>query len=252
MKNILLTIFAVFTATLIMGCQFFSGSSNANFDKDSSYAYGLDIGARLKDGMTAEAVRPIFNDFLKGFKDGLLGKNPRFSMDEAKVKIELAKAKVAVEKNAITKQKGINFLSDNAKKPGIQTTRSGLQYEVLTEGKGKKPTETDTVKVTYEGRLIDGTTFETQQLMTLPVKDAAPAWWQEALPLMSEGGKYRFYVPYEIGYGENGNNNLLAPVPPFSTLLFSVDLAEIVVQRRAAPVQTEESYGDYSYGYYGY
>jgi len=250
MKNILLTICAVFTATVFLGCDLFSGSkANANFDKDESYAYGLDLGTRLKDGMTAEAIRPVFNEFLKGFKDGIQGKNPKFSIDDARVKIELAKAKVAIEKNAVTKQRGISFLADNAKKPGIQTTRSGLQYEVITEGKGKKPVETDTVKVTYEGRLIDGTPFETQQLMTFSVKDASPDWWKEAFQLMSEGGKYRFYVPYELGYGESGNNNLLVPVPPFSTLLFSVDLAEIVVQRRAAPVQTEDEYGYYNYGY---
>jgi len=252
MKNALLAIFAVFTATVLMGCHLFSGSADANFDKDSSYAYGLDMGSKLKDGMVSEAIRPIFNEFIKGFKDGLQGKKSRFSIDEAKVKIELAKAKVAVEKNAITKQKGISFLADNAKKPGIQTTRSGLQYEVLSEGKGKKPAETDNVKVTFEGRLIDGTSFESQQLVTMAVKDATPAWWQEAFTLMSEGGRYRFYVPYELGYGESGNNNLAVPVPPFSTLQFSVDLAEIVVQRRAAPVQTEEEYGSYNYGGWGY
>jgi len=238
MKNIFLTICAVFTATVFLGCDFFSGSkANANFDKDESYAYGLELGTRLKDGMAADAIRPVFNEFLKGFKDGIQGKKPKFSIDDAKVKIELAKAKVAVEKDAITKQRGISFLADNAKKPGIQATKSGLQYEVLTEGKGKKPTETDSVKVHYEGRLIDGTPFEPQQTVTVALADVIPGW-KEGLQLMTAGSKYRFYVPYELGYGAEGSKT--PDVPPYSVLLFVVEL-DSIVSKRAAPVEDEWS-----------
>jgi len=243
MKNIFLTILAVFTATVLLSCQFFSGSSkDANFDKDSSYALGLNLGAGLRDSLNADAIRPVFNEFFKGMKDGMYGKKPRFSLDQARAKIDVALTAISEERNAITKQKGIAYLADNAKKPGIQITKSGLQYEVLTEGKGKKPTETDTVKVHYEGRLIDGTlfdnTYETQQAATLALADVIPGW-KEGLQLMTVGSKYRFYIPYELGYGAEGTG----PIPPYSTLLFVVELNDIVSKKAAVQDDDWGSWG---------
>lgn len=243
MKNIFFTILAVFTATVLIGCDLFSGSSkNANFDKDSSYAYGLELGTRLKDGLTAEAVRPIFNDFFKGVKDGILGSKPRFSLDEAKRKIDVAMGSISEERNAIMKQKGASFLADNAKKPGIKTTPSGLQYEVLTEGKGKKPVDTDSVKVIFEGRLIDGTLFEDTSLQpaTIAIADSIPGW-KEGLLLMTAGSKYRFYIPYDLGYGEKGNEK----IPPFSTLLYVVELDSIVSKKAAVQEDDWGSWGSW-------
>jgi len=152
--------------------------------------------------------------------------------------IDIALNSISEERNAITKQKGIAYLAENAKKPGIQITKSGLQYEVLIEGKGKKPVETDTVKVHYEGRLIDGTlfdnTYETQQAATLALAEVIPGW-KEGLQLMTVGSKYRFYIPYELGYGAEGVDNL---IPPYSTLLFVVELTDIVSKK--AVVQEDE------------
>ncbi|MCL1957997.1 MAG: FKBP-type peptidyl-prolyl cis-trans isomerase [Spirochaetes bacterium] len=235
MKNIFLSILAVFTATVLLNCQFLPGASKEkpNFDKDSSYALGLVYGTRLKEGMVNDAIRPDFNDFFKGIKDGVYGKKSRLSLDEAIAKVNVALIAIEEERNAITKQKGIAYLADNAKKPGIQITKSGLQYEVLVEGKGKKPVETDTVKVHYEGRLIDGTlfdnTYERQEAATLPLADVIPGW-KEGLQLMTVGSKYRFYIPYELGYGAEGVDNL---IPPYSTLLFVVELADIVSKKAA-------------------
>jgi len=247
MKNIFLTILAVFTAAVLLGCQFLPGASKIkpNFDKDSSYALGLNIGAGLKNDLANDSVRPDFNEFIKGMKDGILSKNPRFSLDEARAKIETAFTAIVEERNALTKQKGVAYLAENAKKPGIQITKSGLQYEVLLEGKGKKPTETDSVKVHYEGRLIDGTlfdnTYESQQPATLALSEVIPGW-TEGLQLMTVGSKYRFYIPYELAYGAEGGG----PIPPYSTLVFVVELNDIVSKK--AVVQQEDDY----YGYYGY
>jgi len=229
MKNIFLTILAVLTATVLLGCDLFLGSSkNANFDKNSSYSLGLIQGDRIKSSLAADAIRPVFSDFLKGFKDGLFGKKPRFSIDEADQKITVALTGISAERNAVFKQKGIAWLAENAKRPGIITTKTGLQYEILVEGKGKKPVETDSVKVHYEGRLIDGTlfdnTYEDQQAATFALKDVIPGW-TEGLQLMPVGSKFRFYVPYELGYGEAGRPPI---IPPCATLLFSIELIEIV------------------------
>jgi FKBP-type peptidyl-prolyl cis-trans isomerase len=248
MKNIFLTIFAVFTATVFLSCKFIPGlgasKEKQNFDKNSSYALGLNVGAGLREGLNADNVNPDFNEFMKGMKDGILGKNPRFSLDEARLKIETAFNTITEEKNAENKQKGIDFLAENAKKPKIKITDSGLQYEVIVEGKGKKPVETDTVKVHYEGRLIDDTLFdnsyERQEPITFALADVIPGW-SEGLQLMTEGSKYKLYIPYEIGYGSFG----YGPIPAYSTLIFTVELLEVVSKKQVV----RDEYDDYYYGW---
>jgi len=248
MKNIFLTILAVFTAAVLLGCNFIPGAGASkdkqNFDKNSSYALGLNVGAGLRDGLNADSVSPDFNEFMKGMRDGILGKNPRFSLEEARSKIETAFNAITEQKNAENKQKGIDFLAENAKKPKIKITDSGLQYEVIVEGKGKQPTEKDTVKVHYEGRLIDDTLFdnsyERQEPITFALPDVIPGW-SEGLQLMTEGSKYKLYIPYEIGYGAFG----YGPIPPYSTLIFTVELIEIVSKKQAV----RDEYDDYYYGW---
>ena len=247
MKNIFLTILAVFTATVLLGCNLFSPKvfpNKVNFEKDSSYALGLNIGAGLRNDLLADAISPDFNEFMKGMKDGMSGKNPRFSLTDARAKIETALSAISEERNAVNKQKGIDFLAENAKKPGIKITPSGLQYEVLTEGKGKKPVETDSVKVHYEGRLIDGTlfddTYERQQPATISLADVIPGW-KEGLQLMTVGSKYRFYIPSELGYGAVGNG----PIPPYSTLLFVIELDSIVSKKAAVQEDDWSSWGSW-------
>lgn len=242
MKNIFLSILAVFTATVLLGCNFVSGSSQdkPNFDKNSSYALGLNIGAGLRDGLKADSVSPDFNEFIKGMKDGLLGKNQRFPLEEARQKIESAFSAITEERNAANKQKGIDFLAENARKAKVKITDSGLQYEVLVEGKGKKPAETDTVKVHYEGRLIDDTLFdnsyENQEPITFALSDVIPGW-SEGLQLMTVGSKYKLYIPYEIGYGEYG----YGPIPAYSTLIFTVELLDVV--SKYVKVEEDDYYG---------
>jgi len=251
MKNIFLTIFAVFTATVLLGCKYIPGAEASkekqNFDKNTSYALGLNIGSGLRDGLNADNITPDFDEFIKGMKDGIFGRKPRFPLEDARAKIEESFNAIMEKRNEESKQKENEFLSENAKRANVKITDSGLQYEVIVEGKGKKPTATDTVKVHYEGRLIDDTLFdnsyERQEPATFALSNVIPGW-TEGLQLMTEGSKYKLYVPYELGYGTSG----YGPIPPYSTLIFTIELIEIVSQKQA--VKEEETYDDY--GYYGY
>ncbi len=124
-------------------------------------------------------------------------------------------------------QEGKDFLAENAKKPGIQTTPSGLQYEVLRDGTGPKPSASSTVEVHYEGRLINGKVFdssyERKQTISFPLNRVIPGW-TEGLQLMPTGSKYRLYIPSELGYGARGAG---AAIPPPATLIFDVELISI-------------------------
>ena len=126
------------------------------------------------------------------------------------------------------KAEGEKFLQENALREEVKTTESGLQYEVLVAGKGAKPTAESTVKVHYEGTLIDGTVFDSSYERGEPIEfplSGVIKGWTEGVQLMSEGSKYEFYIPYNLGYGEHG-----APgaIPPYATLKFIVELIEVL------------------------
>ena len=122
---------------------------------------------------------------------------------------------------------GKKFLEENAKKEGIQTTASGLQYEVLRDGAGPKPGAANTVEVHYEGRLIDGKVFDSsyqrKETISFPLNRVIPGW-TEGLQLMSTGSKYRLYIPSELGYGARGAGG---DIPPHAALIFDVELISI-------------------------
>ena len=123
---------------------------------------------------------------------------------------------------------GDAFFAQNAKKPGVQTTASGLQYQVMTEGKGAKPTVADTVSVQYKGTLLDGKTFDSSydrgEPAKFPLNQVVPGW-QEGIALMPVGSKYKFWIPSKLGYGEKGTPG--GPIPPNATLVFEVELLDI-------------------------
>ena len=129
--------------------------------------------------------------------------------------------------SADKKSEGEKFLSENAKNPAVQTTASGLQYIVLKDTVGAKPGATDKVKVHYEGTLIDGTKFDSSydrgEPIDFPLNQVIPGW-TEGIQLMSVGSKYKFYIPYQLAYGEQGAGGV---IPPFSTLIFTVELLGI-------------------------
>ena len=135
---------------------------------------------------------------------------------------------IRAEQGKAAKAEGEKFLAENGKKEGVETLKSGLQYEVLREGNGKKPKATDQVKCHYEGTLINGQVFDSSykrnEPAVFPLNQVIPGW-TEGLQLMQEGAKYRFYIPYILAYGESGAGG---SIPPFATLIFDVELLEVM------------------------
>lgn len=196
-----------------------------------SYALGLGIGRQLSQ-MGANDLNA--SDFAQAVKDMIDGKDPQVPAAEAQQivedffqKQEEKQRAEAAEKYKGAKSEGEKYLSENAKKEGVTTLPSGLQYQVLKEGNGKSPKATDKVVCHYEGMLIDGTMFDSSiqrgEPATFPLNGVI-AGWTEGLQLMKEGAKYRFFIPYQLGYGERGAG---ASIPPFATLVFDVELIEV-------------------------
>jgi FKBP-type peptidyl-prolyl cis-trans isomerase len=184
----------------------------------------MNFGSSLKEGN----INPEWDEFLQGMKDVVYGNEPRFNMEEAsKIFYEAYNANIE-KQGAAAKQAEIDFLEENKQKPGIITTESGLQYEVITQGDGPKPEATDTVKVHYEGKLIDGTVFDSSYSRGQPIEfslNGVIPGWTEGLQLMNTGSTYRLFIPSDLGYGSQGAGS---HIPPNSTLIFEVDLLDIV------------------------
>ena len=190
-----------------------------------SYAIGLGIGQNLLS-MGAQGIN--VEDFAQAIADVLNRKETAISHNEAREIVNKYFMELEEKMNAENIEKGKAFLAENAKKEGIVTLPSGLQYEVITEGNGKKPSATDKAKCHYEGTLIDGTLFDSS------IKRGQPAvfgvnqvirGWVEALQLMSEGSKWRLFIPSELGYGAQQAGEM---IPPHSTLIFEVELIEVL------------------------
>lgn len=197
-----------------------------------SYGLGLGIGQQLAQ-MNIEGLN--IDDFAEAIRDVINGNKLKvehreaqqivqnyFAEQEKKLQAERA------EKGKAAKEEGEKYLVENAKKEGIITTASGLQYKVLKEGTGKQPKATDKVRCHYEGFLIDGTVFDSSVQRGEPAVfplDGVIVGWTEGLQLMREGGKYRFFIPYKLGYGESGAGQ---SIPPFATLVFDVELIEVL------------------------
>ena len=196
-----------------------------------SYALGLVIGRQLSQ-MGAQTLN--IDDFAQAIKDVLQGNDPSITDAEAQELVnnffaeqEAKQREAAAERFKEVKATGEQFLADNAKKDGVVTLASGLQYTVLTEGSGRSPKATDTVKCHYEGTLTDGTVFDSSYRRGEPAEfplNGVIAGWTEGLQLMKEGAKYRFFIPYTLAYGERGAGQ---SIPPFSTLVFDVELIEV-------------------------
>jgi FKBP-type peptidyl-prolyl cis-trans isomerase len=220
---------AFLCAVILAGCggtgKTESGSAPAEggIDKDASYALGMNLGSNLKEN----GVIPDSEEFFKGFKDAIGGEKTRFTAQEAEMRIQQAFMAQQEKQNSELAQKENEFLAETSKKPGINITGSGLMYEVISEGSGPKPAATDTVRVNYEGKLSDGTVFDSSyargQPVEFPLNGVIPGW-TEGVQLMNTGSKYRLYIPSALGYGDSGTG----PIPPHSPLVFEVELIDII------------------------
>lgn len=211
-------------------------SNTANEMNDISYAIGFTFGKNIK----STGITTIDKDqMLQGFSAALEGKESRLSQEQFQAAMTALQSDI--QKNAEKKIEenvalGKKLLEDNAKRSGVVTTKSGLQYEVVQQGKGVSPKETDIVKVNYEGKLADGTVFDSSikrgEPVEFPVNAVIPGW-QEALKLMKVGEKVKLYIPSDLAYGATGFQNV---IPPNAVLVFDVELLDIK-KPEAAPAK---------------
>ncbi|MEM6769550.1 MAG: FKBP-type peptidyl-prolyl cis-trans isomerase [Bacteroidota bacterium] len=188
-----------------------------------SYALGVMLSKNLKQQGFSK-VDP--EQLAKGFSEGLAG-NAAMDVAAANAAIQEYMQKKQEMAGAEARKAGEDFLAENGKRPEVTTTDSGLQYEVLQEGSGASPTATETVEVHYHGTLIDGTVFDSSvdrgQTIEFPLNRVI-AGWTEGVQLMQEGAKYRFFIPWNLAYGERGS----APkIPPYAALIFDVELFKV-------------------------
>ena len=201
-------------------------------DKEQvSYMIGMALGKQLdpvKDEVDVDVISRAIKSSLAGDKLLLTEEQAQKisqSFGEKMQAKQIAKMLADAKQNA---EAGDKFLAENAKKPGIKTTASGLQYQVVTAGAGAKPKPTDTVRVNYKGSLLDGTVFDDSSKhggpAEIPLQQVVPGW-QEGIALMPVGSKYTFWIPAKLGYGDKGTPG--GPIPPNATLVFEVELLDI-------------------------
>jgi FKBP-type peptidyl-prolyl cis-trans isomerase len=189
-----------------------------------SYAFGLIMGSDLKQA----GLEFDYPAFTGGFKAAIEEEETPYTLQEA-LEIVQAAFEEAMARNAETNRiREIEFLAENGGREGVITTESGLQYEMLSGGSGEKPSGTDTVRVNYEGALIDGTVFDSSyergEAAEFPLDRVIPGW-TEGIQLMEAGSSYRFYIPSALAYGGQGAGQV---IPAYATLIFTVELLEIV------------------------
>lgn len=197
-----------------------------------SYMIGLDLAKSLepvKDEVDLDTLNKALKTALAGEKTLLDEKQAQAIRESFGQKMQAKQIADMLAKAKKNLTDGQTFLAANAKKPNVKTTASGLQYEVLTEGKGAKPKATDAVSAHYKGSLLDGKTFDSSydrgQPATFVLTQVVPGW-QEGIVLMPVGSKYRFWLPANLGYGEKGTPG--GPIGPNATLVFEVELLDIV------------------------
>ena len=195
-------------------------------EEKQAYALGVAVGANYQQmGIKIDDI-----SFSKGFSDVINGRQPALS--EAEIKQALDSLQDEIEKDGkqqidVEKEIGRKFLEENKQKPGVQETASGLQYKIITESIGKKPTATDTVEVHYHGKLLDGTVFDSSvvrgETIEFPLNQVIPGW-TEGVQLMSEGSKFEFYIPSHLAYGDQGAGGA---IKGGATLIFEVELFKV-------------------------
>jgi FKBP-type peptidyl-prolyl cis-trans isomerase FklB len=207
-----------------------------------SYVIGLSVGKDMK----TQGIELRSDAFVRGMNDSLSGVKPSLTDAEIQQIIASFRAEMAAKKETEMKRQGAEnrkkeevFLAENKSKEGVRTLPSGLQYKVIKEGDGKKPTTSDSVTVNYRGTLLDGTEFDSSyrrnQPATFPVGGVIPGW-TEALQLMKTGSKYQIFIPSKLAYGEAGIGG--GAIPPNATLIFEVELISVKEAEKGVPATT--------------
>ncbi len=218
---------------LILAAMIFSintWATELNTDEQKlGYIIGMDIGKSLRQQGTTVDLDSLIDAISATYKGEELAMSDE---DAAAIRQEYVEKRQAAQQAEVSAAgagnlvEGQKFLAENKGKDGVQTTESGLQYKVLTMGDGAKPAATDTVKVHYAGKLLDGTEFDSSYARNEPISFALNRvipGWTEGVQLMPIGSKFIFYIAPELGYGEAGGG----PIPPNSTLIFEVELLDI-------------------------
>lgn len=216
----------VVTGAALVACK--DGKKPETADARAAYTLGYMTGA----SSIGRAPNLDADAFSAGFKDAYAKKDPLLSQEEMKTAMAAFEDRMKKEQEMAQKKgaivagtAGATYLEANAKKPGVKTTASGLQYEVIKEGSGPHPAASSVVKVHYEGKLVDGSVFDSSRQRGEPIEfplDRVIPAWTEGLQLMNKGARYRLTVPAKLGYGEEG----AGPIPPNSVLIFDVELLD--------------------------
>ncbi len=198
-----------------------------------SYALGHNIGHQLIGMGLKESLN--VEDYAAAIADVMQGRQPKMSHEEVQqvlehyfTELEQRQQAEAAERGKAAKGEGEAFLAENKKRAGVVTTPSGLQYEIVKEGNGRQPKASDTVQCHYEGTLIDGTVFDSSYRRGMPAEFGLRqviAGWTEGVQLMKEGSIFKFYIPYNLAYGERGAG---ADIPPYAALIFTVELIKVL------------------------
>lgn len=245
MKKRSTLLISVLTASMlaITGCNSSASKTVTITDKSPELEQvGYSLGYLMGSGNKQDIPDLNLEAFEKGFSDGYSGDEKKRALTEEQMqkvleayqkKRQEEMVKEIENKAKTNKEKGEKFLAENAKKEGVQTTASGLQYKVITEGTGPKPKATDTVTVHYEGKLLDGKVFDSSYERGEPVQfplNQVIKGWTEGVQLMPQGSKYELYIPSDLAYGEAGN----PAIEPNSVLIFTVELLDEAAAKKAA------------------
>jgi FKBP-type peptidyl-prolyl cis-trans isomerase FkpA len=228
------------SAALVAGCKEDAKKQDDStklqtLEQKASYIIGQNMGKQFKQSdfnVDTDSFVLAINDIKGGTATRISDEDAQKIMQELTDGLKKKQEEKAKELSKTNKEAGTKFLAENKTKEGVQTTASGLQYKIITEGNGVKPKATDTVKVHYAGKLLDGTEFDSSikrgEPVEFPVNGVIPGW-VEALQLMPTGSKWEVYIPSELAYGDAGQG---PTIPPASTLIFTVELLEV---KAAAP-----------------
>ena len=225
MKNIVFGILVFFGAAVFCAAEGIAEEAKKGNEKaDMSYAFGMVVASDLM----GTGLEFNYDAFIRGLRGVMEKEETRYTMDEAMEKIQAAYVAAQAEMGERNRAEGAAFLAENGGRPGVVTTPSGLQYELVAEGSGETPGATDTVRVQYRGTTVDGTVFDTTydngEPAEIPLNRVIPGW-SEGIQLMKEGGKAKLYIPPNLAYGERGAGGAIGPN---TVLIFDVELLSVI------------------------